>query len=257
MGKKKMSVEELESFARKEMTRSAYASKDWGRGWAHAVRLKGYLDELLSCTALPQRLVRLLKVAILVHDIRWEQGGNHATAAAKLLDTLEIKGVQEGELADVRWAVLNHSRCPGDLPRYDPSRRRDVLLWHLMLLDRLDAMGLMDVFRTIDWQVAVEKRMDSLGAVPARELRALLAQDQPVTHLGDIYLKEESYLGYLVCSYLNFHAIFRELEPRLGEAFYQTVREREQELGRLIDRMLVCKESNLENNKREEAVFFL
>ncbi len=256
MGKKKLSLEELEVFARKEMTRSAYASKDWGRGWAHAVRLKGYLDELLSCTAMPARLVRLLKVAILVHDIRWEQGGNHATAAAKLLDTLEIKGVQECEQADVRWAVLNHSRCPTDLARYDPSRRRDVLLWHLMLLDRMDAMGLLDIFRTIDWQVAVEKRMDSLGEVPAKELRAALTRDQPIAYIGDVYLKEESYLGYLVCSYLNFRAIFRELEPQLGEGFCRIVRAREQELGRLIARMLACKENNLENHKKEEAVFF-
>lgn len=205
-----------------EMRRRKYA-RNWEHGWPHIVRVWQYMLLLLATSQIEPQLARLLKVAVLMHDVRRDALVGHAKASAEYFLSLKIKGLDEKDMEDIAYAIRNHSSGPRD---WKPERKRrcDVLLGLLMLLDHMDALGHVDLLRTIQWQQSVERRMDVFSGISSKELRRTLLEGKPVERIGDVYLKDDSYLGHLLYNYLIAQPIIDYVREYVSEEFLEEIK---------------------------------
>ncbi len=206
---------------------------------------------MLSTCQIDAELAKLLKIAVLMHDVRRDEMVGHAEASAKFFDKLEIKGLSKEEKKDICFAICNHSR--GRRTSAGPAARKDVLLSLLCVVDHMDAMGLTDLLRTIEWQQSMEYRMGVFGKIPARSMRRVFENGKYAAAVDGEPLKEDSYLGHLMFNYLVMKNIVEPVREMLSDAFLE--RTGEKEMRKLIEQMLELYEENEKNFNGETMSF--
>lgn len=245
MKKKKMTMKKLPEYICKKMQGTAYGEDNYEYGLPHVWRVEENIELILSSSEIDTKMGLMLRVAGYLYDSQRGNAkyvNNHAAAAVKLLNHLEIKGLDDDDMQCIRDAILRHSSELSGLNSDRAETRQGVLLWLLVLADRMDAVGIVDLYRAVLLSQKITNRIGVFSKVPSSKFKQLFE--------GGVFCQEiekqkfESYADHLLCNYLSIGHVCVPIEHLLNEECKEEITKRKLKMRLLIEETIELQEQN-------------
>ena len=118
------------------------------------------------------------------------------------------------------------------------------MLGLLVLLDHLDALGKIDLYRTIQWSKDTGRNLDLLSKIDPKKLREFIKEDHLSPEIEKLNLKEESVLAHEIYNCIATQRIIKPVAHLLDDRFLQEIEFKKKELLKEILRMISLMEEN-------------
>lgn len=222
---------------------------DWVHGGPHIARIrKNYKLLVKLCPRFNQNLAMLLGILIEVHDIGRVLPGDHAKNFETVFERIKIESMCDEVRQHIIFAAQNHSRGLAGIGVDKATGIEQEALGVLVLLDHMDAIGKIDLWRTLEWSRTTGRNLSLLSKLDAEKLGGFVRWGKVSEEMKGLNLKEESILGHLIWNYCVTDEIVRPVAQLLSFRFIGEIRRRkaelQQEIVQLIDLM---KESEAAN----------